>query len=167
MALSSPVPIAPEHDVSQFTCQHADLTEWLQKRALNNGKQMASQTRVVCDDLRVVGYYALAAGSLAHDIAAKQLTRNMPKPIPAVVLGRLAVDSNYQGQGIGAGLLRDAIFRALAAANNIGARALLCHAIDDVARSFYLRHGFLQSPVEDLTVMLDLGKVQSLLDHQI
>lgn len=124
---------------------------------------MASQTRVVCDKLRVVGYYALAAGSLAHAITPRQLTRNMPKPIPAIVLGRLAVDADYQGKGIGAGLLKDATLRASAAAKDIGARALLCHAIDDAARSFYLRHGFLQSPVEDLTVMLDLGKIPPLL----
>ena len=87
----------------------------------------------------------------------------MPKPIPAIVLGRLAVDAQYQGQGIGAGLLQDAIFRALSAANQVAARVLLCHAIDDNAREFYLRHGFLQSPVEDLTVMLDLSRVVALI----
>lgn len=86
MGLTSPLPITLEHDVSQFICHHSELTEWLQKRALNNTRQMASQTRVVCDKLRVVGYYALAAGSLAHAIAATQLTRTMPKPIPATVL---------------------------------------------------------------------------------
>ena len=87
----------------------------------------------------------------------------MPKPIPAIVLGRLAVDAQYQGQGIGGGLLQDAILRALSAANQVAVRVLLCHAIDDNAREFYLRHGFLQSPVEDLTVMLDLSKVVALI----
>jgi GNAT superfamily N-acetyltransferase len=165
LALSPPALIAPEHDVSQFLCQHTALTEWLQKPALDNGKQMASQTRVVCDGVRVVGYYALAAGSVAHEIAPKPLTRNMPKPIPAIVLGRLAVDTDYQGKGIGAALLKDATLRALAAAREIGARVLLCHAIDDAALKFYLKHGFLQSPAEDLAVMLDLGKTQGLLDQ--
>jgi len=112
-----------------------------------------------------VGFYALAAGSVEHATAAKPLKRNMPKPIPAIILGRLAVDSEYQGQGIGAGLLQDAIYRALNVAQDIGARILLCHAIDENARKFYLKHGFLESPVEDLTVMLDLAKVPPLLRH--
>jgi hypothetical protein len=75
LGLTSPRPITLEHDVSQFICQHSELTEWLQKRALNNTRQMASQTRVACDKLRIVGYYALAAGSLAHATAARQLTK--------------------------------------------------------------------------------------------
>ena len=87
----------------------------------------------------------------------------MPKPLPAIILGRLAVDTEYQGQGVGAGLLQDATYRALNAANDIGARILLCHAIDGAARKFYLKYGFIQSPVEELTVMLDLGKIHPLL----
>jgi GNAT superfamily N-acetyltransferase len=137
----------------------------LQKRALANNAQRESRTHVVCDGLRVVGYYALAAGSLEHATAAKPLTRNMPKPIPAIILGRLAVDTHYQGGGIGAGLLQDAIYRALKAAHDVGARILLCHAIDEAARKFYLKYSFIQSPVEDLTVMLDLSKVAPLLQQ--
>ena len=79
---------------------------------------------------------------MQHENAPKAVTRNMPKPIPAIVLGRLAVDADHQGHGIGAGLLQDAIFRALSAANDIAARVLLCHAIDDAARAFYIGTDF-------------------------
>ena len=163
MPLSAPALLTADHDVSQFDCQHPSLTDWLKKRALANNQQRGSRTHVVCDGIRVVGFHALAAGSVEHDASPKSLTRNMPKPIPAIVLGRLAVDTQFQRQGIGAGLLQDAIFRALSAANQVAARVLLCHAIDNEARTFYLKHGFVQSPVEDLTVMLDLGKVPPLL----
>ncbi len=163
MPISAPALLSADHDTSQFRCQHDSLTLWLQKHALTNNGRRGSRTHVVCDGVRVVGFYALAAGSVQHEYAPKAVTRNMPKPIPAIVLGRLAVDADYQSQGIGAGLLQDAIFRALNAANDIAARVLLCHAIDDAARAFYVRHGFLPSPVEELTVMLDLGKAAALI----
>ncbi len=163
MPISAPALLSADHDTSQFRCQHESLTLWLQKHALTNNGKRGSRTHVVCDGRRVIGFYALAAGSVQHEHAPKAATRNMPKPIPAIVLGRLAVDTDHQGQGIGAGLLQDAIFRTLSAANDIAARVLLCHAIDDAARAFYIRHGFLQSPVEELTVMLDLAKTAALI----
>ena len=163
MPVSRPVLLAADHDVSQFTCQHPALTEWLQKRALENNIQRGSRTHVACDGKRVVGFYALAAGAVGHAKTPGRLKRNTPDPLPAIVLGRLAVDAAYQGQGIGAGLLQDALLRALNAANDIGARILLCHAIDEAARAFYLKYSFIQSPVEELTVMLDLNKVYPLL----
>ena len=166
MAVSAPALLTADHDVSQFVCQHAALTQWLQDRALENNAQRGSRTHVVCDGPRVVGFYALAAGSVEHAKAPKALTRNMPKPLPAIILARLAVDTAYQGLGIGGGLLQDAVFRALSAANEIGARILLCHAIDPPARSFYVKHGFLQSPFEELMVMLDLNKVHALLRRE-
>ena len=162
MRLSAPALLTPDHDLSQFDCQHSSLTTWLKKRALANNQQSGSRTHVVCDAARVVGFYALAAGSIEHAAAPKPLTRNMPQPIPAIMLARLAVDSQFQRRGIGAGLLQDAVLRALNAARHVAARVLLCHAIDDEARAFYLKHGFVQSPIEDMT-MLDLGKVSSLI----
>ena len=159
MRISAPELITADHDLSQFTCRHKSLTDWLQKRALSNNEQHGSRTHVVCDGARVVGFHALAAGSVEHATTPKALTRNMPKPIPAIILARLAVDTQYQGHGIGAGLLQDAVFRSVNAAKQVAARVLLCHAIDDAARSFYLKHGFMQSPIEDLTMMLDLRKV--------
>jgi GNAT superfamily N-acetyltransferase len=157
--LQAPVPMTAQHDTTAFACAHASLNTWLRKRALTNGISGASRTYVVSPDGRqVVGYYALAAGSIAAAAAAApgSVRRNMPDPIPVIVLGRLAVDSAWSGQGIGSGLLKDAVLRCLQAAELIGARALLCHAIDNEAKAFYLKHGFTESPSEPLAVMLGL-----------
>ncbi|NML17681.1 GNAT family N-acetyltransferase [Azohydromonas sp. G-1-1-14] len=155
-ALSAPAPISPQHDVSNFACEHSELTTWLQRRALANHVAGGSKTYVVCAGSQVVGYYALAAGAVEPGVATGALRRNMPKPIPVVVLGRLAVHKDWGGQGIGTGLLKDAVSRALQAAEIVGMRAMLCHAIDEKAKAFYLRHGFVVSPAEPLTVMLGL-----------
>ncbi len=105
-----------------------------------------------------MGYYALAAGSIERAGAPGTVRRNMPDPIPVAILGRLAVHDDYRGQGIGAGLLRDAAARCLRVAEEgLGIRALLCHAIDGSAKAFYVHHGFVQSPIEEMTVMLNLA----------
>ncbi|HET7269166.1 MAG TPA: GNAT family N-acetyltransferase [Oleiagrimonas sp.] len=167
MAIAAPVPIGKHHDVSAFDCSHADLVDWLKRRAMSNERTQASRTYVACDAERVVGYYALAAGSLELRLAPGSVRRNMPAPIPAVVLARLAVDTQYQGLGLGAGLLQDAVLRSINAAQAIGARVMLCHAIDDQALAFYQHHGFRPSPAARLMVMLDLSKVpQHVTDRQ-
>lgn len=107
---------------------------------------------------RVVGYYALAAGAIALVAAPGRLRRNLPDPLPVVVLGRLAVHLDWEGKGALRGLLKDAVLRSLQAADLIGVRALLCHAIDDAAMSFYLAHGFVESPLSPRTVLLGLGR---------
>lgn len=153
----APVPLTAGHDTSAFTCKHESLSLWLQKRALANTASGASRTYVVCDDHnRVIGYYALAAGSIAIEAAPGRLRRNMPDPLPVIVLGRLAVHSDWSGRGIGSGLLKDAVLRSIQAGELIGVRALLCHAIDDEAKAFYLKHGFLESPLEARTVLVGL-----------
>lgn len=157
--LGPPVPIAADHDTSSFSCRHEPLNQWLRRRALSNAASGATRTYVVCaEKLRVIGYYALAAGSLDAQSAPSRLRRNMPDPLPVIVLGRLAVDEPWRGRGIGGGLLKDAVLRSLQAANIVGACALLCHAIDDEARAFYLKHGFVESPMLPLTLMLGLGR---------
>ena len=153
----APVPLTPDHDTSAFTCRHDSLSAWLSKRALANAVTGASRTYVVCDEQRrVVGYYALAAGSIAADAAPGRLRRNMPDPLPVIVLGRLAVHSDWSGRGIGSGLLKDAMLRSIQAAELIGVRALLCHAIDEEAKAFYLKHGFAESPLDPLMVLVGL-----------
>jgi GNAT superfamily N-acetyltransferase len=155
--LGAPVPLTAGHDTSAFACKHESLSVWLHKRALANAASGASRTYVVCDDQdRVVGYYALAAGSIASEAAPGRLRRNMPDPLPVIVLGRLAVHSDWSGRGIGSGLLKDAVLRSIQASELIGVRALLCHAIDEEAKAFYLRYGFLESPLEALTVLVGL-----------
>jgi predicted N-acetyltransferase YhbS len=158
-ALGPPVPITAEHDTALFHCRHDSLNEWLRRRALANASSGATRTYVVCAEAhRVVGYYALAAGSLDVESAPTRLRRNMPNPLPVVVLGRLAVDDAWSGLGVGGGLLKDAVLRSLQAADLIGACALLCHAIDADAKAFYARHGFVESPTQELTMMLGLRR---------
>lgn len=163
MALAAPVALAPHHDCSAFDCGHAELADWLCRRAQGNEAVRGSRCFVVCEGKRVVGFYALAAGSVQRSQTHGAVRRNMPDPVPAIVLGRLAVDRAWQGQGLGADLLHDAVLRALRASREIGARVLLCHAIDEDARRFYLHQGFVESPFDALTVMLDLRKAEAAL----
>ncbi len=157
--LDAPVPLTAIHDTSGFVCRLESLALWLRRRALGNAMTGASRTYVVCEGgNHVAGYYALAAGAIALVAAPGRLRRNMPDPLPVVVLGRLAVHLDWEGKGVGRGLLKDAVLRSLQAADLIGVRALLCHAIDDDARSFYLAHGFVESPLSPRTVLLGLGR---------
>jgi len=156
LALRAPAALTSAHRLEEFVCSHASLTEWLRHRALKNQANGASRCFVVCDGDNVVGYYALAAGSVEQARTPGNIRRNMPEPIPVLVLGRLAVHRDFVGVGIGAGMLKDAVLRSQRAALDIGARALLCHAIDDDAKAFYLHHGFVASPIDALTVMLKL-----------
>jgi predicted N-acetyltransferase YhbS len=160
-AYLAPQPLSSRHHLDRFRNRHTELVDWLQERALANELSRASRTFVVSDEAQeVVGYYALAAGSLELASAPGAVRRNMPAPLPAIVLARLAVHADHEGRGIGTGLLRDAVLRSLVAAQEIGARVLLCHAIDDEARDFYLRRGFVASPAAAQVVMLDLGRAR-------
>ncbi len=116
----------------------------------------ASRTFVVCEGDIVIGYYCLSAGSVSRDSAPGNLRRNMPDPIPVVVLGRLAVHLDWAAQGIGRGLLKDAVMRTAGVAKEIGIRALLCHAISSDAKAFYLQFGFLESPLHPMTLMMPI-----------
>ena len=133
------------------------------KRALKNQYNNASRSFVVCQEQRVIGYYALANGSVERLNAPKSIARNMPEPIPVVVMGRLAVDQRTQGQGLGAALLKDALLRTLAVSKNIGIRAVLVHAISEDAKRFYLGYGFRVSPIDSMTLMLPIRQIETLL----
>ncbi|MCP4307919.1 MAG: GNAT family N-acetyltransferase [bacterium] len=156
MTLSAPQSLAAHHAIADFDCGASSLNDWLKKRALRNQVSGASRTFVVCDDSRVVAYYALASSAVALDSATGRLRRNMPDPIPVVVLGRLAIDVCFQGRGLGRGLLQDAGRRVLQAADEIGIRGLIAHAIDEKAKAFYLRLGFDVSPLDPMTLMISL-----------
>lgn len=162
MAISAPVTLRDEHRLDGFQCSSPDLTRWLRERARKNHRDGASRCFVSCDaELNVIGYYALAAGAVSHVVAPSRVKRNMPDPVPVAVLGRLAVHRDWTGHGIGSGLLKDAILRTLRTAEELGIRALLCHASDDAARTFYLQRGFIESPMEPMTLMLGLSRLQS------
>jgi GNAT superfamily N-acetyltransferase len=157
--ITAPEPLSVRHETSGFTCGVQSLDDWLRKQALKNEVSGASRTYVVCDGatLNVVGFYALATGSVARRQAPGRISRNMPEPLPVAVLGRLAVDERWRGCGIGSGLLKDAVIRTLAVSQHIGIRALLVHALNGKAKEFYIKHGFTESPVYPLTLMLSLS----------
>jgi GNAT superfamily N-acetyltransferase len=154
--ITAPVPIDSTHCLGNFDCGVPVLNEWLKRRALPNEVSGASRTFVVCTDRRVIGFYALATGSVRRIEAPGRIRRNMPEPIPVMVLGRLAVDLRQQGKGVGAGLLKDAILRTITVAKQAGIRALVAHALSEEVRDFYLRHGFLESPLSPMTLMLSV-----------
>lgn len=157
MLLVPPQPLTASHHLDGFECGEPSLDEWLKRRALANQSSGASRTFVVLDDGgRVRGYYALAAGAVSHESATSKVRRNMPDPVPVMVLGRLAVDRGAQGQQLGASLLQDAVKRAVTVSSNAGVRALLVHALHERAKQFYERYGFQSSPTHPLTLMLRL-----------
>lgn len=155
--MRSPEHLRPEHDLAAFDSGVPALDDWLKRRARDNERSGASRTYVVCAGKRVVGYYALASGAVAPAAAPGRVRRNMPNPVPVMVLGRLAVDRAYQGRGLGRGLLRDAVLRTLQAAEFAGIRAILVHAMSEDARRFYERYGFAASPVDPMTLMIALA----------
>jgi GNAT superfamily N-acetyltransferase len=158
LRVTAPQPLEAAHGVASFDCGEPSLNDWLKRRALANHLSGASRTFVVVDDQAlVVGYYALAAGSVSLVNAVGAVRRNMPDPIPVLVLGRLAIDQRAQGIHLGAALLRDAIQRAAAVSQNAGVRAMVVHALHDRARDFYLHYGFQASPLHPMTLMLRLG----------
>jgi GNAT superfamily N-acetyltransferase len=156
--ISPPEKLTPEHDLSQFQCGEPELDDWLRRRALANEEHGASRSYVVCVGRRVVGYYALAAGAAAHSNAPGRVRRNMPNPVPVMVIGRLAIDLGFQGCGIGSALLKDAVLRTMRAAEIAGIRAILVHAISESAKRFYERSGFIASPIDPLTLMITVAE---------
>lgn len=152
--ITPPERLNPAHDVTAFDSSEPALDDWLRRRALHNEARGASRTYVVCAEGRVVGYYAISTGAVAHIHAPGRVKRNMPDPVPVIVLGRLAVDRGFHGKGIGANLLRDAVMRTLQVAETAGVRAIPVHCISDSARRFYLKYGFVESAVDPMTVMI-------------
>lgn len=156
MTLSAPVPLADHHELAGFNSGVAELDDWLVKRARSNQASGASRTFVLCEGNRVVGYYALASGAVTQTEASGKIRRNMPDPIPFAVLGRLAIDTAHQGKGVGRAMVRDAGFRLLQAAEVLGIRGLLVHAISEEAKAFYLALGFTLSPLDPMMLMVTL-----------
>jgi GNAT superfamily N-acetyltransferase len=131
--LTPPTALTSAHNLARFRCGKAPLDDWLRLHALNN-------------ELEVVGYYCLSTGAEKRESAPSKIRRNIPDPIPMIVLGRLAVHIDYHGKGIGDGLLKDALTRAAQVSKIVGSRAVLVHAIDQDAAVFYVRYGFVEFP---------------------
>jgi len=161
--LTPPSPIAADQELANFDCGEFSLNEWLKKRAFKNHATGASRCFVLCAGTDVIGYYSLSAGAISHEVAPKAMQRNMPNPLPVLLLGRLAVDKRYHNQGIGQALLRDAMLRAVNVAGNAGVFALLVHALSDQAKQFYLSRGFVESPLQPMTLLVTIETVRSIL----
>jgi GNAT superfamily N-acetyltransferase len=161
--LSPPELLADHHDIGGFRSGEASLDDWLTRRARANQTSGATRTYVVCEGTRVIGYYALASGVVAVESAPGRFRRNMPNPIPVVVLARLAVDREWQGRGIGRALFRDAAQRVAHAADAIGIRGIVVHAISEEAKNFYVALGFDPSPREPMTLMVTLSDIRAAL----
>jgi GNAT superfamily N-acetyltransferase len=161
--LLAPEPLTAEHQLSSFDSGVPSLDDWLRRRALHNQASGASRTFVLTDDGQVVAFYALAASAVASDAAPGRFRRNMPDPIPVVVLGRLAVARSHQGQGLGRAMFRDAARRVVQSAGSIGIRGLLVHAISEDAKAFYLDLGLDVSPFEPMTLMATVADLKATL----
>lgn len=157
MSFSPPALIAVSHDVEGFDCGKESLNQYLKRFALTNTASGIARTYVttVSGEVAVIGYYSLAAGSVEKAHVPARVAQGLPNhPVPVVLLARLAVDQRFHGQGVGKALLRDALLRCLAAAEVVGIRAILVHAKDDQAASFYAKYGFAPSPTDALHLVL-------------
>ena len=159
---SAPRPISDADDVTTFDSGEPDLDDYLRKRALANHVQGASRCFVTCRDGRVVGFYALASAAVERGACPRKVRRNMPEPVPVILLSRLAVDRKEQNKGLGSHLLRDAIGRCVQVADVIGVRAILVHALHDEARAFYAHFQFEPSPTDPLHLMLLMKDARAL-----
>jgi GNAT superfamily N-acetyltransferase len=161
MTLSAPDLLTDYHDVEAFASGLERLDTWLKRRAMKNQATGASRTFVVCDGRRVVACYALASSVVAVVEASGRFRRNMPDPIPVVILGRLAVDQSFQGKGVERALVQDAGYRVIQAANTIGIRGLIVQATSAEAKLFYEHIGFDASPLDPMTLMITLTDLKA------
>ena len=144
-----------DHALDSFDCGKEELNRFLKKHALTNKASDSAQTYVLADGLVVKGYYSLAAGTISHEEATERVKKGLARhPIPVVLLARLAVDASLQGKKVGPALLKDALRRAVHAADTIGARSVLVHAKDDNAKGFYEHFNFEPSPSDPFHLML-------------
>lgn len=163
--VTAPAPLGTDHDVGRFASgRHEALDIWLRDRALES-EGLSARTYVVCagnEPRRVVGYYTITtAMEQRATLPNAKLRRSMPDKVPLLLIARLAMDRDWQGKGLGADLLGDALRRCLAASGIAGARGVAVHAIDEDAAAFYERHGFLRSPLAELTLLLPVEALRA------
>ena len=155
-----PETLNPDHILENFDCGNDTLNQWLRDRVMKNETSGASRTYVVCYQNHVIAFYTLATGAVVCRHAPGRIRRNMPDPIPVMILGRLAVDLDWQKKGLGGDLLTDAAKRTLQAADIAGIRALVVHALSEDAKQYYEQFGFQPSPTDPLDLMITLKDVQ-------
>lgn len=162
--LRPPEPLHRDHDLAGFDCGVVSLNHWLERRAMANQVSGASRTFVSCENRKVVGYYALASSAVVPAAAPGRFRRNMPDPVPVVVLGRLAVATSHHGQGLGRALFRDAALRIIQAADAIGIRGMVVHALSEEAKAFYQRLGLEDSPLDPMTLMATVADLREAME---
>jgi len=167
-AVTAPTPLRAEHDAAAFASgQHDTLDSWLRERALTS-EGLSARTYVIFDAAapqRIVGYYTITtAMEQRAALPSAKLRRAMPEQVPLLLIARLAVDREWQGLGLGGDLLGDALRRCFAASVIAGARGIAVHAIDEAAAGFYERHGFLRSPLGELTLILPIETLRGIID---
>lgn len=166
MNLSSPVPITKDHDTESFDCGVEPLNDYLKKYALLNHNNRAARTYVAMRGSRIAGYYTLANGSVSRDEVPARVAKGPGRyPVPITILARLAVDLSERGQGLGRGLLKDALLRALQASELVGSRAVVTHAKDQTAKEFYERFQFDPSPLNEFHLYLLMKDIRSVLEE--
>jgi GNAT superfamily N-acetyltransferase len=161
MNILPPELLTEHHQVDSFVSGVESMDLWLKQRAFKNQMNGASRVFVACEQLRVIAYYALASGAIDVEQAPGRFRRNMPDPIPVIVLGRLAVDQAFQGKGIGRALIRDAGYRIIQAADTVGIRGIIAQAISENAKAFYEQVGFSPSPLDPMTLMITLNDLKA------
>ncbi|MFI4919323.1 MAG: GNAT family N-acetyltransferase [Legionellales bacterium] len=164
---SAPITLSDGHELEHFDCGDSLLNEWLKKIARKNQLSSASRCFVLCDNKTVVGYYSLSAGAIAREASPKAMQRNMPDPLPVLLLGRLAIDKNRHNQGLGSALLRDAMIRAVSVADDVGVFAILVHALSKEAKQFYKSCGFVESPLRPMTLLMTLKTMRTILMESV
>ena len=162
---SPPQRISSEHILENFDCGETSLNNWLKKHALKNDLGDASRTYVVCCNNLVAAFYSLHLGAIQNSEAVRKIKRNMPEPIPAIVLGRLAVDVNHQGQGLAKALMKDMFLRAIKVSDLAGTKAILVKALNDKVTAFYQSFGFVPSKSDPLLLMKAMAEVRASIDH--
>jgi GNAT superfamily N-acetyltransferase len=156
LTYSGPTLLTSEHRLEGFDCGEPALNDWLTRRALGNQQAGSSRTWVVIDEpaRTVIAYYASSTASVMRAAAPRHIARGQPADLPAILLGRMAVDSRHQGKGLGAAMLKHFITKALEVSEIVGVRLVLVHAKDEQANGFYRHHGFIESPIDALTLMM-------------
>lgn len=156
--------LTASHNVAAFDCDSQELNRFLQKFALANQQANTSQTYVALYQGAIIGYYSLVVGSVTCAEAPVRVVKGQAKhPVPVMILARLAVAVQWQKQGIGRGLLKDALRRTAQAADIAGIRALLVHAKNERARNWYEQFDFDPSPTDELHLFLLLKDIKKIL----
>jgi GNAT superfamily N-acetyltransferase len=153
---NGPALLTSEQRLEGFDCGEPALNDWLTRRALGNQAAGTSRTWVVIDQptRTVLAYYASSTASVMRAAAPRRIARDQPAELPAILLGRMAVDSRHQGNGLGAAMLKHFMTKAIEVSEKVGARFVLVHAKNERAKDFYKHHGFVESPIDPLTLVM-------------